>query len=136
MINCLYRIQNVLTLFEFTDARIEMLDAQVDQHVKTLVQAQAHHYAVRSGLEPLLRHLQEWQQTAEADRPALSAVDGMSGDVCILWFCGGKTDCGSREQYTHRLFSSQMIRRNVVAFDRWLADANFGLLPQCEFLLR
>lgn len=81
MINCLYRIQNVLTLFEFTDARIEMLDAQVDAHVQTLVHAQAHFFALRCGLEPLLQRLQNWQAQPASTRPPLSQIDGMGPEA-------------------------------------------------------
>ncbi|KAK2156367.1 hypothetical protein LSH36_215g03002 [Paralvinella palmiformis] len=41
MINCMYLIQNTLALYEFTDQRLEMLQAQIDAHVDTLLSEQA-----------------------------------------------------------------------------------------------
>lgn len=81
MINCLYRIQNVLTLFEFTDARIEQLDAQIATHVDTLIEAQAQHAARRSGLEYFIQRAAEWHREDENERPALAQVESMSPEV-------------------------------------------------------
>jgi hypothetical protein len=81
MINCLHRIQNVLTLFEFTDARIEMLDSQVRTHVQRLNEAQMQHYALRSGLAQAFETLSRWQAQPEEGRRSLLEMDALAEDV-------------------------------------------------------
>lgn len=89
MINCLHRIQNVLTLYEFTDARIEMLDAQVKLHQQTLIEAQAHHYALRSGLAQAFETLRRWQARPDEGRKSLFEMDALAEDVRGGWASAG-----------------------------------------------
>lgn len=37
LINCLYKIRSAVVLFEFADARKEMLEAQIEAHTSTVV---------------------------------------------------------------------------------------------------
>lgn len=61
MINCIYLIQNNLALYEFTDTRLEMLQAQVDAQVDTLVSEQASFVLNRVGLAHIYATVQQHQ---------------------------------------------------------------------------
>uniref|UniRef100_T1IZR2 Conserved oligomeric Golgi complex subunit 6 n=1 Tax=Strigamia maritima TaxID=126957 RepID=T1IZR2_STRMM len=41
MLNCIYLIHSMISLYEFTDQRLEMLQAQMDAHLDTLISEQA-----------------------------------------------------------------------------------------------
>ncbi|XP_014681366.1 PREDICTED: conserved oligomeric Golgi complex subunit 6-like [Priapulus caudatus] len=73
MANSLYLIYTTLSLYEFTDRRLEMLQAQVDAHVDTLVSEQASHVLARAELSHVYAHVR-----AHAPKQgALSVVAGM-----------------------------------------------------------
>ena len=42
MINCIYTMHSMLSLYEYTDAKLEKLDAQIEAHLDTLVNEQAY----------------------------------------------------------------------------------------------
>ncbi|KAK7102644.1 conserved oligomeric Golgi complex subunit 6-like [Littorina saxatilis] len=73
MINCIYLIQSTLALYQFTDTRLEMLQAQTDAHVDTLTSEQAAYVLNRVGLTLLYNGV---QQQAELQAP-LSHLQGM-----------------------------------------------------------
>ncbi|XP_078489282.1 conserved oligomeric Golgi complex subunit 6 [Ciona intestinalis] len=50
IINCLHAIKSLLSLYEFADQRIEMLSAQIEAHLDTLVNEQAASILTRGGL--------------------------------------------------------------------------------------
>ncbi|XP_076347341.1 conserved oligomeric Golgi complex subunit 6 [Tachypleus tridentatus] len=59
--NCMYIIHSTLALFEFTDKQLEMLQAQLDAHMDTLVSEQASHIVSHLGMGALYSALQEYQ---------------------------------------------------------------------------
>ncbi|XP_071081994.1 conserved oligomeric Golgi complex subunit 6-like [Haliotis cracherodii] len=73
MINCIYLMQSTLALYEFTDTRLEMLQAQVDAHVDTLISEQASFVLGRVGLSPIYSSVQQHQPS----QGPLSVVQGM-----------------------------------------------------------
>ncbi|KAI0217702.1 Conserved oligomeric Golgi complex subunit 6 [Lamellibrachia satsuma] len=73
MVNCIYLIQSTLALYEFTDQRLEMLQAQVDAHIDTLVSEQASFVLNQSGLAYLFGTVQQHQPK----QGPLSALQGM-----------------------------------------------------------
>ncbi|XP_072180671.1 conserved oligomeric Golgi complex subunit 6-like [Diadema setosum] len=73
MINCLYAMQTTLSLYEYTDQRLEMLEAQIDAHVDTLVNEQASFILTRVGLIQIYSIAQQHQPS----EGPLSSVHGM-----------------------------------------------------------
>lgn len=73
MINCLYAMQTTLSLYEYTDQRLEMLEAQVDAHIDTSVNEQASFVLTRVGLIQIYSIAQQHQ----ASEGPLSSVHGM-----------------------------------------------------------
>lgn len=59
--NCIYLVHSTLMLFEFTDRQLEMLQAQLDAHLDTLVSEQASAIVGQVGLGALYTCLQEYQ---------------------------------------------------------------------------
>ncbi|KAL3852068.1 hypothetical protein ACJMK2_015756 [Sinanodonta woodiana] len=73
MVNCLYLMQSAVALYEFTDTRQEMLQAQVEAHIDTLVNEQAAFVLNRVGLAHTYATIQQHQPK----RGPLSSLDGM-----------------------------------------------------------
>ncbi|XP_015930993.1 conserved oligomeric Golgi complex subunit 6 [Parasteatoda tepidariorum] len=59
--NCIYLIHSSLMLFEYTDKYLEMLQAQMDAHLDTLVSEQASTIVGQLGLGALYTSLQDFQ---------------------------------------------------------------------------
>lgn len=59
--NCIYLIHSCLMLFEYTDQHLEMLQAQMDAHLDTLVSEQASTIVGQLGLGALYTSLQDFQ---------------------------------------------------------------------------
>ncbi|XP_054707381.1 conserved oligomeric Golgi complex subunit 6-like [Uloborus diversus] len=59
--NCIYMIHSTLMLFEYTDQQLEMLQAQIDAHLDTLVSEQASTIVGQLGLGALYTSLQDFQ---------------------------------------------------------------------------
>ncbi|XP_062578733.1 LOW QUALITY PROTEIN: conserved oligomeric Golgi complex subunit 6-like [Saccostrea cucullata] len=73
MVNCIYVMQTTLSLYEFTDTRLEMLQAQVDAQLDTLVNEQAAIVLNRVGLAEAYRTVQAYQPK----QGPLSLLQGM-----------------------------------------------------------
>ncbi|KAJ8030190.1 Conserved oligomeric Golgi complex subunit 6 [Holothuria leucospilota] len=83
MINCLHAMQTTLSLYEYTDQRLEMLQAQTDAHVDTLVNEQASFILSRTALLQIysiaLQHKPEEGPLASLTGLNTSAIkDGMT----------------------------------------------------------
>lgn len=50
MINCIYTIYSTLLLYEFTDKKLEKLEAQIEAHLDTLVNEQAYYILTKTDL--------------------------------------------------------------------------------------
>ncbi|XP_033746599.1 conserved oligomeric Golgi complex subunit 6-like [Pecten maximus] len=81
MANCIYLMQTTLALYEFTDTRLEMLQAQVDAQVDTLVSEQASFVLNKVGLAFVYGTVQQHQPKQgpmsvlpDMDGPALKAA--------------------------------------------------------------
>lgn len=82
MINCIHSIKFMLSLYEFTDKRIEMLTAQIEAHTDTLVNEQAAAILTSGGLasvyKNVLRH--------EHDTSPLARKEGLDRSTVITAF--------------------------------------------------
>ncbi|ESO91200.1 hypothetical protein LOTGIDRAFT_209569 [Lottia gigantea] len=77
MINGIYLIQSTLALYEFTDTRLEMLQAQIDAHVDTLISEQAAFVLNRVGLSSIYGTVQT-HQTSQGPLSSLQGLDGIT----------------------------------------------------------
>lgn len=77
MINCIYLMQTTLSLYEFTDTRLEMLQAQMDAHIDTLVSEQASFVLNRANLAQVYGTIQQHQPK----QGALSSIQGMDSQT-------------------------------------------------------
>ncbi|XP_074655398.1 conserved oligomeric Golgi complex subunit 6-like isoform X2 [Tubulanus polymorphus] len=75
MINCIYSMQTTLALYEYTDQRLEMLQAQVEAHIDTLISEQASFVLNRAGLGQIYNTIQSHQPK----HGSLSVKTGMDG---------------------------------------------------------
>lgn len=73
VINCIYLMQTTIALYEFTDTRQEMLQAQVDAHLDTMVNEQAAFVLNRISLADIYRVIQQHQPK----QGPLSNIQGM-----------------------------------------------------------
>ncbi|KAL5013576.1 hypothetical protein ScPMuIL_007846 [Solemya velum] len=73
MLNCIYVMQTTLSLYEFTDARLEMLQAQMDAHIDTVVSEQAAFILNRVDLALIYGNTQQHQPK----QGPMSAMQGM-----------------------------------------------------------
>ncbi|XP_057694452.1 conserved oligomeric Golgi complex subunit 6 [Corythoichthys intestinalis] len=78
MVNSLYVMKTTLSLFEFTDKRLEMLEFQIEAHLDTLINEQASYVLTRAGLGYIYNCVQQHA----ADQGLLSQLPGM--DVSSL----------------------------------------------------
>ncbi|ESO00870.1 hypothetical protein HELRODRAFT_112997 [Helobdella robusta] len=86
MVNSLHVIQCVVALYEFTDQRLEMLQAQIDAHMDTLVNEHASLILHHCGLTSLCTSLQLYARSEEP----LSKMSGM--DVASVKAAMAKLD--------------------------------------------
>ncbi|OWF39301.1 conserved oligomeric Golgi complex subunit 6-like [Mizuhopecten yessoensis] len=77
MANCIYLMQTTLAMYEFTDTRLEMLQAQVDAQIDTLVSEQASFVLNKVGLAFVYGTVQQHQPK----QGPLSALPDMGGPV-------------------------------------------------------
>ncbi|XP_065840414.1 conserved oligomeric Golgi complex subunit 6-like [Oscarella lobularis] len=76
MINCIYLIQNTLALYESADHQLEMLKAQTDAHMDTVIHEQASYMLGKCGLARAHLAIEEQQKTKEP----LSSMPGMDAE--------------------------------------------------------
>jgi hypothetical protein len=50
MVNCVYTIHSMLSLYEYIDEKLEKLDALIEAHIDTLVNEQAHFVLAKTDL--------------------------------------------------------------------------------------
>nr|CAB3232563.1 conserved oligomeric Golgi complex subunit 6 [Phallusia mammillata] len=88
VINCMHSIKFMLSLYEFTDQKIEMLSAQIDAHLDTLVNEQAASILMRGGLanvyKTILKHEHDTgplSKLAGLDRSAMTSAFQHFDDV-------------------------------------------------------
>lgn len=81
MINCLHSMKYVLALYEFTEERIEMLSAQIDAHLDTLVNEQAAGILTHSGIAGVYSEVQ--RAKSSVDTESLSKLPGLQKDNLI-----------------------------------------------------
>lgn len=106
MLNCVYLIHSMVSLYEFTDQRLEMLQAQLDAHLDTLVSEQGSHILSQTHLGLLYSAVQHHQVSKVHDK--LVDVPGMD---------------------------TQAIVKAMAKFDNFLASPDQFLLPQAGLLL-
>ncbi|CAL1533346.1 unnamed protein product [Lymnaea stagnalis] len=73
MVNCIHLMNTTLSLYEFTDTRLEMLYAQTDAHLDTLVSEQASYVLNRVGLAQMYGFIQQHRP----DQGPLSSLSGL-----------------------------------------------------------
>ncbi|XP_063967287.1 conserved oligomeric Golgi complex subunit 6-like [Lytechinus pictus] len=112
MINCLYAMQTTLSLYEYTDQRLEMLEAQVDAHVDTLVNEQASFVLTRVGLIQIYSIA---QQHVTSEGP-LSSVHGMDSSSVRDGINRFDSYLGSPDSFTlpqTKLLHSTTVREKI-----------------------
>ena len=78
MVNSIYLLQSNLGLYEFTEHRLEMLQAQIDAHTDSLVSEQASYILAHTGLAHIYGIVQQHQPS----QGPLSSIHGMdSGNI-------------------------------------------------------
>ncbi|XP_053378010.1 conserved oligomeric Golgi complex subunit 6-like isoform X2 [Mercenaria mercenaria] len=73
MVNCIYLMQTTIALYEFTDTRQEMLQAQIDAHIDTMVNEQAAFILNRVDLAHIYGTIQQHQPK----QGPLSSIQGL-----------------------------------------------------------
>nr|XP_039255878.1 conserved oligomeric Golgi complex subunit 6-like [Styela clava] len=81
MINCLHSMKYVLALYEFTEERIEMLSAQIDAHLDTLVNEQAAAILTQGGIAGVYSEIQKYR--SHGGEEPLSKQPGLERDNVI-----------------------------------------------------
>ena len=128
MINCLYRIQSALTLYDDTDQRVEMLEAQMEAHLDTVVHHQVTHMLTKGGFLNVVGLHQEWAVREWEARFARRAWTCLTASVVQARPDGMLSHVAGMDP--------SAMRRAVAAFDAYLAEADTALLGPCEMLLR
>uniref|UniRef100_H2Y655 Conserved oligomeric Golgi complex subunit 6 n=1 Tax=Ciona savignyi TaxID=51511 RepID=H2Y655_CIOSA len=81
VINCMYAIKSLLSLYEFTDKRIEMLSAQIEAHIDTLVNEQAASILTRGGMANVYKLILKQENTS-----TMSQVPGLDRQSMMTAF--------------------------------------------------
>ena len=89
MTNCLYLIHTTVSLYEFTELALEKLDAQMQAHMDMLVDQQASHFLVATGLIDCYKMSQAGEQITPEALTALQSsnsnlTDFLSGPDTFL----------------------------------------------------
>jgi len=103
-INCLYQIQSTLSVFEFTDVKIEMLAGQIEAHSDTLISEQASFILNRSGLGSVYSLVRD---QASGEGVILSTIPGLD---------------------------PSSIKAAMIQFDKYLANPGSLIMPQCNLV--
>ncbi|XP_064457671.1 conserved oligomeric Golgi complex subunit 6-like [Ornithodoros turicata] len=72
--NCVHLVYTTITLFEFTEPKLEMLQAQMDAHLDTLVSEQSSFLISNLGMSTLYRVLQENHPGALSTLPGCDTI--------------------------------------------------------------
>merc|ERR1719427_2352738 len=86
MINCLHQIKFLLSLYEFTDKRIEMLSAQIDAHTDTLVTEQTSELLALTGLTNIYKLVISHENNSEIILSKVKGLDRTSIVTCFQQF--------------------------------------------------
>lgn len=105
MINCLNTMKSTLALYEFTEERIEMLSAQIDAHLDTLVNEQAAGILTQGGIGTIYSEIQRFR---------------------------GKSEVGALAK--HPGLDKQNLVGALSRFDSYLSSSEEFILPQVSFL--
>lgn len=84
--NCIHLVHTTITLFEFTETKLEMLQAQMDAHLDTLVSEQSAFLISNLGMSTLHRVLQESHQGALSTLPGCDTIAVRSVGTKLLDF--------------------------------------------------
>ena len=86
MINCLHQIKFLLSLYEFTDKKIEMLSAQIDAHTDTLVTEQTSELLLLTGLSNVYKLVIMNENNPEIILSEVKGLDRTSVVTCFQHF--------------------------------------------------
>ncbi|GCB73625.1 conserved oligomeric Golgi complex subunit 6 [Scyliorhinus torazame] len=85
MVNSLYMMKTTLSLFEFTDKRLEMLQFQIEAHLDTLINEQASFVLTRAGLSYIYNSVQQ-HKPEQGPLSNLPNMDGGSLKAAMVQF--------------------------------------------------
>eukprot|EP00054_Salpingoeca_dolichothecata_P024694 m.169099 g.169099 ORF g.169099 m.169099 type:complete len:652 (-) comp25102_c0_seq3:54-2009(-) len=108
MINCLYRIQSTLMVYDNTETRVEALEEQVNPHADALVDEQFKIMALKAGLLDVFTAHASWQAGRESDRLPASKYAGLHPEA---------------------------LQKASSRLDQFLASADFAPIAQINLLL-
>uniref|UniRef100_A0A8D2ZN47 Conserved oligomeric Golgi complex subunit 6 n=1 Tax=Scophthalmus maximus TaxID=52904 RepID=A0A8D2ZN47_SCOMX len=85
MVNSLYVMKTTLSLFEFTDKRLEMLEFQIEAHLDTLINEQASYVLTRAGLSYIYSCVQQ-HSAEQGPLSLLPSMDSSSVKAAMVQF--------------------------------------------------
>ncbi|XP_078401396.1 conserved oligomeric Golgi complex subunit 6 isoform X1 [Cetorhinus maximus] len=85
MVNSLHMMKTTLSLFEFTDKRLEMLQFQIEAHLDTLINEQASFVLTRAGLSYIYNSVQQ-HKPEQGPLSNLPNMDGGSLKAAMVQF--------------------------------------------------
>lgn len=111
MVNCLYQIQVVLAVYEFTDIKLEAIASQTDVHTSTIMNEQASFILNRSGLGSIYLPIKE--NNGEIPLPSVVGLDPQSIKTAMVKFGQYLTNPDSLNIPQLELIRSTRIRDSV-----------------------
>ena len=155
MLNCIYRIRTILSVYDNTEQWTESLASQSATYIDTLVEEQARSLLIKSGLRTLITLMQTWEVEDAAVRAPLSQTAGLDPQsvhdhfypiviaviqssyapfhfycaVLATFFSSSSTHIDvTPDECRHACNRSHLqVRDAMGAFDRWLSLAEFNL---------
>jgi hypothetical protein len=88
MVNCIYTIHSMLSLYEYIDEKLEKLDALIEAHMDTLINEQAHFVLTKTDLLEVYKSIQNHdpKQGPLVNQIGMDSVALKAATVSLVWF--------------------------------------------------
>lgn len=137
VINCIHSIKFVLSLYEFTEERIEMLSAQIEAHTDTLVNEQTGDLLNAAGIAHVYKLIVQHEAANESEEVPLSTVPGLDRTALVAAFQRFEEMATSpHESMLHQvsLLASATLKEVVTARSRDMLANAYSIIYRAFFL--
>ncbi|XP_071798111.1 conserved oligomeric Golgi complex subunit 6-like isoform X2 [Asterias amurensis] len=132
LINCLYAMHSTLALYEFTDQRLEMLDAQIAAHQDTLVNEQASYVLSMVSLIQVYSITQQ-HKPQEGPLSLVHGMDTMAIKSAMIRFDSYLSSPDSLVLPQCNLLNSSHVREEIICRGTDLVCGAYQLLYEAIF---
>ena len=112
MINCLYLIQSTISLYEFTERQLEILESQIQTNLGTVIAEQTTHFLGTVGLSDFHSALKQGKPSEEH----FKALEGCSEQLTALTLAPDQYQLSQCRLLTSSRLREEAHQRAIVGF--------------------